>query len=100
MTISPAQIQQVLNDEDIEGLLHVGAPSDEYESEARMIAKAITQASEPELAEERLTAVIRSTWAEMFGPFSEEQLRRREAAFLRVARRVMAEHWQTYRGNL
>lgn len=94
MTISHVQIQQVLNDEDIEGLLQVGAPSDEYEAEARMIAEAITQAHESKLTEEHLTAVVRRTWAEMFGPFSEDQLRRREAAFQRVARRVMAEQWQ------
>lgn len=95
MTISHVQIQQVLNDEDIEGLLQVGAPTDEYETEARMIAETITQAHESKLTEERLTAVVRSTWAEMFGPFSEDQLRQREAAFQRVARRVMAEQWQT-----
>lgn len=90
MTIT--HIQHVLNDEDIEGLLGAGAPSDEYESEAQMIAKAITQASESELTEELLTTVVRSTWVEMFGPFSDEQLRKREAAFQRVARRVLVEH--------
>jgi len=95
MTISPLQIQQVLNDEDIEGLLQAGAPTDEYETEARMIAEAITQAHESKLTEERLTSVVRSTWAEMFGPFSGDQLRKREAAFQRVARRVMEEQWQT-----
>lgn len=93
MTISQAQIQQVLNDEDIEGLLRVGAPSDEYEFEAQMIAKAITQASESELTEGCLTAVVRRTWVEMFGPFPEEQLGQRESAFQRVARRVLAERW-------
>ncbi len=59
MTISPVQIQQVLNDEDIEGLLQVGAPSDEYETEARMIAEAITQTHESKLTEERLTSVVK-----------------------------------------
>jgi len=90
--MTTTQIQHVLNDEDIEGLLGVGAPSDEYESEARMIAKAITEASEAELTEERLIAVVRSTWAEMFGPFADEQLRQWEAAFQRVARRLLVEH--------
>jgi hypothetical protein len=91
MTISPIQIQQVLNDEDIEGLLKAGAPTDEYETEAQMIAEAITQTHESKLTEERLTSVVKVTWAEMFGPFSEDQLQQREAAFQRVARRVMAE---------
>jgi hypothetical protein len=91
MTISRVQIQQVLNDEDIEDLLQAGAPSDEYEAEARVIAEAIAQTHESKLTEEVLTAVVKSTWAEMFGPFSEDQIRQRKAAFQRVARRLMAE---------
>jgi hypothetical protein len=95
MMISAAQIQQILNDEDVEALLQAGAPTDEYETEARMIAEAITQAQESKLTEERLTSVVRSTWAEMFGSFSEDQLRKREAAFQRVARRVITAQWHT-----
>lgn len=89
MTPESASVQQVLNDEDMEGLLRLGAPLDEYQTEAEMISKAIAQVSESELSGEHLTAVVRTVWTEMFGPFSEQQSQQREAAFQRVARRLL-----------
>ncbi len=87
MPISYVQIQQVLNDEDIEGLLRIGAPRDEYEPESQLIAQAIEQTCE--LTEDHLTAVVENTWRERFGPFSEEQLRARHSAFRRVAQHIL-----------
>lgn len=88
--ITNIQIQQILNEEDVEGLLGAGAPPDEYESEARLIAEAFGQAREPRLTEGNLMTVIENTWREMFGPFSEEQLQLRHAAFRRIAQRILA----------
>lgn len=88
MTINHVQIQRILDEEDIESLLRAGAPSDEYETEARLIAQAVGQLHE--LTEEHLTTAVANTWREMFGPFSEEQFRLRHAAFRRVARRILA----------
>jgi hypothetical protein len=90
MTVTPEVIREVLNSVDIEGLLQVGAPADEYESEAQMIATAISQTSESDLTEERLLHVIRRVWTEMFGPFSDEEIKKRDAVFLQVARQILA----------
>jgi hypothetical protein len=38
MTARIDQITELLRQEDIEGLLDIGAPEDEYDSEAEMIA--------------------------------------------------------------
>ena len=90
MTSRQCQINQVLRDEDIEGFIGLGAPPDEYESEADMIAGAIASEDQSKLTEGRITDVIRTVWAKMFGPFSEEELGKREDAFRRVARCVLA----------
>ncbi len=89
MTISYMQVLHVLNEEDIEGLLKTGAPRDEYESEARLIAQAVTQAGGLPITEERLAALVGDTWQRMFG-LSKEQSRRRREAFRRVAQRILA----------
>jgi hypothetical protein len=88
MIVAPEIIREVLNSEDIEGLLKVGAPADEYESEAQMIATAIKQTSESEVTEEQLSRIVRRVWAEMFGPFSEGEIEKRSAAFRQVARKI------------
>lgn len=86
------QIRQILNEEDIEGLLQAGAPADEYETEAERITQAVAQADE--LTEDRLTVVVQTMWREMFGPLSEEQLGLRHSAFRRVAHRILAQRHQ------
>jgi hypothetical protein len=70
MTFKQETIQRALNAEDLEGLLQVGAPPDEYESEAQMIANAVTHTNEDELTEDRLADLIRDVWIETSGPFS------------------------------
>lgn len=91
MTISYMQILHVLNEEDIEGLFKTGAPRDEYESEAKLIAQAVTQAGGLPITEERLAALVGDAWQRMFG-LSKEQSRQRREAFQRVAQRILAVH--------
>ncbi|MFZ0320175.1 MAG: hypothetical protein WAL56_13715 [Candidatus Sulfotelmatobacter sp.] len=83
-------VQRALNAEDLEGLLQVGAPPDEYESEAQMIAKAVAHTNEAELTEDHLADLIRDVWIEMFGPFSQEEIDRRGGGFRSVAQRVFS----------
>lgn len=84
------QIREVLNREDIEGLIALGAPEDEYDMEAEMIANAVAR-HESSLDEMSLAAMVREVWIKSFSPFSEEGLSKRQPAFIRVARRVLGD---------
>ena len=85
-------IRGLLRHEDIEGLLSMGAPDDEYESEAEMIADRIGEAEQKALSH-RLTwaeveNIIASVWKEMF-ELSDEDARLRQGAFAAIATRVV-----------
>ena len=84
MTNLQNMIREILNREDIEGLLALGAPGDEYSSEAELISQAI-ESRRVEPREEELTKLLRGIWQRMFGPFSEEEMKEREPALERVA---------------
>lgn len=89
MKIMPNDVREVLNAADVEGLLRLGAPNDEYMSEAQMISEVIAQLDESELSQERIEEIVRNVWAKMFGPFSEEQISKRGAVFSHVAREIL-----------
>jgi cell division ATPase FtsA len=80
--------KELLRNEDIEGLLSMGAPHDEYGPEAEMIVnrvgKAESEAPSHRIIREEIEAIISSVWKEMFG-LSEEQLRHRHRAFQEAA---------------
>lgn len=86
-------VRRALIDADIEGLLEMGAPEDEYDVEARMIAQRIadrnTRADSTPLSCDAVSAVVRDVWIEMFGPYDVEGLARRAAGFEAVARRIV-----------
>lgn len=88
--ITPVAIKEALDAVDIEDLLKLGAPADEYETEARAIVTALRGSKESELTEDKLTAVVCKVWLQMFGPFSEEAITKRQNAFRQVARRILA----------
>lgn len=84
-------ILSVLNEEDIEGLLAAGAPADEYEAEAQMIAEALARLGQHELVLDRVMAIVTDVCSRMFGPFDEEQVRRRQPVYRRVVQRILNE---------
>jgi len=90
MDISQSDLREMLNAEDIEGLLALGAPNDEYASEARSIASAVSELDETHFAEEAVTEVVRGVWIRAFGPFSRADIERRSRAFGQVARDIQA----------
>ncbi len=68
------QISTLLRKADIEGLLQNGAPADEYDSEAEVIALALAKLDE--INTENITAMISTVWKKSFGlEESELQLR-------------------------
>lgn len=60
MKISPKIINAILEKEDIEGYVRLGAPSDEYASEAEDIAAAIMHLDKSEITLENITAILTS----------------------------------------
>jgi hypothetical protein len=87
-----SQIKAALDGEDIEGLVAVGCPPDEYNSEASLIESRIaklTQFGHEPLEEAKVEAIVAEVWNEQFGPFSDEDLQKRRSAFTVVARKII-----------
>jgi hypothetical protein len=90
MRLTESDIETVLKEEDIEGLLELGAPSDEYSAEAQSIMAVLRSMSESDLSEDRVAAIVRAVWTTSFGPFSAEDIQKRLHAFRKVAHRICA----------
>ena len=85
------QIKAALNAEDPEGLLAMGAPADEYESEASLIEARIAPASADKLDVGQIADIVAEVWNDRFGPFDADGLNKRHNAFSSVARRLLAQ---------
>ncbi|MGO9336568.1 MAG: hypothetical protein ACLPY1_03570 [Terracidiphilus sp.] len=90
MGIALSTIEEALREADIESLIEIGAPDDEYTSEARDIANAVSHIDESRLAEGQLLDVLRSVWARSFD-LAQEDVERRAPAFQQVARRILGD---------
>lgn len=86
-------VRGVLNREDIEALLSLGAPPDEYDREAELVGQRVEGllASRPErpLSKGEVADVLRDVWNKTFGPFSQEELAKRESAFRQAASEII-----------
>jgi hypothetical protein len=85
------QVKAALDSEDIEGLLAVGCPADEYDGEASSIESEIakvTDFGEKPVSVEQAETVVTDVWKRRFGPFTAEDLERRRSQFTAVARRI------------
>lgn len=71
----------ILQAEDIEGLLDLGAPRDEYSNEPASIATAL----ESGFNEDHVYGLVVRVWNRSFGPFDDDDLAKCAAAFHRVA---------------
>ena len=83
-------VRMILNDEDVEGLIAIGAPSDEYQHEAEQIIQAIEQ-KQVALRETDIAILLENVWRRAFGPLSDDQMSARRGAFLRIAGRIARE---------
>ena len=84
-------INELLRHEDIEGLLSMGAPDDEYESEAKMIADRFGEAemrSGAKITREEAENIVAAVWMEMFS-LSDGDAGRRKEAFSAIASRLV-----------
>lgn len=87
--ISVSAVEEVLKSEDIEGLLELGAPTDEYADEARRIISALAKVEMEDLTESTIITAIQKTWMESFGPFSDADIQKRMPAFQQLARHIL-----------
>ena len=84
-------IECILREEDVEGLIAIGAPPDEYADEARQIAEALEQLDSSNVGADRVLAIVAEVCSRMFGPFDSEEFQKRYPVYQRVARRVFGE---------
>lgn len=87
-------IKGILDREDIEGLLSLGAPEDEYAPEARVLSHRLQEWTgeglDPERQQTQVAEAIKEVWCGMFGPLSGDDLARREEAFNHAAAQIVA----------
>jgi hypothetical protein len=85
------QVTDLLRKEDVEGLISMGAPDDEYDSEAEMITNRIGEKeSEPSnrrISRGEVVSIIANVWKDMFS-LSDEELAQRRESFESIAARI------------
>ncbi len=85
------RIREVLRRADIEGLIAIGAPKDEYDSEAQLIRQGLSETSLNATRDEgAAVAIIRDVWKQEF-ELDDGELDRRNEAFASAAREML-EH--------
>jgi hypothetical protein len=85
------EIKAALDSEDIEGLLVLGCPSDEYDGEASLIESGMARATnfgDKPISTGQVQEIVAYVWNDRFGPFSPEDIQRRTSAFAAVAKKV------------
>lgn len=83
-------INQILIEEDIEGLIEIGAPIDEYEDEAEKIATALIQLGEQKHNADSVCDTCSSVWQKCF-ELDDEQMALRKHAMQKLTLRVSAQ---------
>lgn len=79
------KIVKILNKEDLQGLLRMGAPLDEYESEARCIYCGL----EPKMSLKRIHNLVHRTFAYWFGDFLVDEKDKKH--YLKAAQKIKKE---------
>lgn len=88
MLTAISDINQVLIQEDIEGLIEAGAPDDEYRDEAIQLAAALVQLKNEEKTVESIFSLLFLIWVEAF-ELGEPEMRVRQDALLRVSHAIL-----------
>ncbi len=89
MRTTSTAVVRALDDEDVEGLLAVGAPGDEDQVEGRLIAEALERLPDTDFVVERVMVIVADVCSRMFGPFNEDEMRTRSLVYRRVAERIV-----------
>ena len=94
MTATSA-IAAILQTEDIEGLIELGAPADEYSDEAARIGSRLN-ALAGEINEDQVLGIISTVWEQSFG-LSSHDIKQRTPALRRVAGEIVGSRLQSAR---
>ncbi len=89
MKISIQKIEAALAAEDIEDLISGGAPTDEYASEAKLIARAVEEMKGDLLTEQNLVAVLSLIWKKSFGR-TDKEIEERLPSFRHISQNLLA----------
>lgn len=87
--ISQAKIETILREADIEGFIESGAPDDEYDSEAKEIARALNRLKDSQFTEDNIISIVIRVWAKMFN-LDEGDIQKRMPAFQSVTQKILA----------
>jgi hypothetical protein len=88
MRITTANINALLVQEDVEGLIDAGAPSDEYSDEAAQIAAALLLLNREQLTEDIILSTVSLIWLKSF-ELSEQDMKLRRPALERITRLIL-----------
>ena len=89
MQINIDFIDNLLRQGDIEGLIELGAPEDEYYSEAEQIVSALRELNDDEVNSNNIAAIISLIWTTSFN-LSEEDLLLRTEAIEQTATQILS----------
>ena len=88
MKVHALDIEKILVRLDIEGLIELGAPLDEYIAEAENIALAANALAMSDISDLSVAYIVQQVWNKFFGPFSDSDLEKRKAEFMSVAKQI------------
>lgn len=88
MHITTNNINALLVQEDVEGLIDAGAPADEYLDEAAQITAALLLLEQSQLTEENILSTLSLVWLRSF-ELSEQDMKLRVSALERIAQQIL-----------
>lgn len=86
------RIKRALDETDIEGLLQLGCPNDEYNGEASLIEDGICKATDfgkLPLHVREAVKIIAQIWDQKFGPFDQAEKDKRRPHYEKVAAKIV-----------
>jgi len=94
MKITTQTIASLLRQADIEGYITLGAPADEYDSEAEALARAFAELDDDETTVENIEAIITEAWKQSFN-LEESDLGKRQSEIRNFAETIARLHSAT-----
>ena len=89
MNVDYDALDELFRIQDIEGLIALGTPDDEYEPEVEKIFAALEALPREDATVPKLVEVFEGAYKQMFG-WSDEEMRRRRPHFEEIAIKVMS----------
>lgn len=88
MKITSSTIAELLRHSDIEGYIELGAPRDEYDSEAEALALSFSELGDQHVTVDSITSIIREVWRESFN-LNDTELQKRKNIMQDLAKNIV-----------